>query len=90
MIIEIETKSGSLAKTYSNIAGPVPRPGDVLANPQYAALMGGLTTALVVEVVYEHTGDTLTARVRCRPTSDDTTGDRLFRLKEHGWLNTRE
>jgi hypothetical protein len=85
MIIEIETKGGGLAATFDAVQGPVPRAGDVLASGDYAALLNGPTTVLVVTVVYEHTGQQLTPRVRCRSV-DDVTGDRLYRLEEHGWL----
>lgn len=90
MIIEIETKGGALAATFSNVDGPVPRPGDIVANLAYAELLGGVTTVLVIDVVYEHTADLLTPRVRCRPVGNDASGDRLLWLKENGWLDTPE
>lgn len=87
MIIEIETKGGGLAATYNDVQGPTPQAGDVLASAQYATLLNGQTTVLVVDVVYEHDDNQLTPRVRCRPV-DDVPGDRLIRLQEHGWLRS--
>lgn len=86
MIIEIETKGGAMAATFNNVQGPVPRAGDLLTNADYAALLNGQTTVLVVDVVYQHGQHSLTPIVRCRPV-DDVPGDRLLRLKEHGWLD---
>lgn len=88
MIIEIESKGGGLAASFEDTRGPVPRAGDVLASADYAALLRGQTTVMVVDVVYEHSNGTLTPRVRCRPV-DDITGDRRIRLEEHGWIHSR-
>lgn len=76
-----------MTANFENVQGPVPRAGDVLSSADYAALLGGQTTVLVVDVVYELAQHKLTPIVRCRPV-DDVSGDRLIRLKEHGWLDS--
>lgn len=90
MIIEIETKTGSLAGTFDAPNNPTPRVGDMLASTQYGPLLQGLTTVLVVEVVYEHENGTLTPRIRCRPCSDAADSDRLRLLKDNGWLDASD
>ena len=88
MIIEIETKNGSLTKTITATGMAVPRAGEEIDLEQEAGYLQGSTRLMVHDVVYRLKNDTLTPIVRCRPSRfepKDVDQSRRELLEELGW-----
>lgn len=88
MIIEMETKNGSLSKTINAAGIAVPRAGEEIELAQDAGYLQGATRLMVLEVVYQLSGDHLTPVVRCRPSRfdpKDVDQARRELLEEFGW-----
>lgn len=64
--------------------GPVPRAGEEIALPTYAADCDGMSQFLVTEVVWVLQGGALVAEVECQAM--DPAHWRLHTLRDHGWL----
>lgn len=64
--------------------GLVPRAGEEIALPAYAAECDGMSQFLVTEVVWVLQGGALVAEVECQAM--DPAHWRLHTLRDHGWL----
>lgn len=88
MIIEIETKNGSLAKSVTVDGMAVPRAGEEIDLAQDGGYLQGATQLMVLEVIYRLEADQLTPVVRCRPSRfepKDVDQARRELLEELGW-----
>ena len=93
MIIEIETKNGSLTKTINVTGMAVPRAGEEIDLEQDGGHLQGATRLMVLDVIYRLAGDHLTPVVRCRPsrfTPGEVDQARRELLEELGWLALRQ
>lgn len=64
--------------------GPVPRAGEEIALPAYAADCDGMTQFLVTEVVWVLQDGALQAEVECQAMNPEHF--RLLTLQDHGWV----
>lgn len=88
MIIQIETKTGTISKSINAAGMAVPRVGEEIDLAQDGGYLQGATRLMVREVTYQLESDHLTPFVRCRPTRFEPEHiDRARRelLEELGW-----
>lgn len=89
MLIEIETKNGTLVDRVEVKADAVPRVGEEIVLPGPSAALQGSQRLMVIEVYHELDDGLLDAVVRCRPTRglpDSVESCRRELLEELGWL----
>lgn len=88
MIIEIESKNGSMTKTITATGMAVPRAGEEIDLGQDGGYLQGSTRLMVHDVIYRLEGDHLTPVVRCRPcrfAPNEVDQARRELLEELGW-----
>lgn len=83
MIIEIYTKNNALAKTITNVSGPVPRFCQTFELRQDGGYLQGVTEAIVYDVSYILQNDELTPLIKCRPYYGPHTREDL--IEQLGW-----
>lgn len=90
MILNIFNKNFALIESRTVQCEAVPRVGEFVDLPADAmASADGLHQALVHEVTWQLLGNKLTPEVNCHATGNDPS-NRLLRLEEQGWLQSRD
>jgi hypothetical protein len=93
MIIQIETKNGTLTKTITATSIAVPRAGEEIDLGQDGGYLQGSTRLMVIDVIYQLENNHLTPVVRCRPSRfmpNEVDSARRELLEELGWSPRRQ